>query len=253
MGGTGLPWTVSLAPSCSPTCCQWKCPSWAAWPKALPGWCIAASGACVCLVCGHAACSPTISLALLSRFGRRAEGAGGLRCLSCDLGDTEAEWSWTLGGNRPKTECAGVAQGFAQGWRWKGEVKGRQRASNSQALCLNTWTFVCTVSQAATASGPRGGYQGWWGGGLIKLPRELKQLLVIPKAGSHQDTTPVLSPQYPWALSVPLAGSGQARCQGLAAPGSGACLFQAGRILYLSLGCTQHWQPAQCPHTTTGS
>lgn len=127
-----------------------------------------------CLVCGHAACSPTISLAFSPRFGGGAEGAGGLRCLSCDLGDTEAEWSWTLGGNRPKLSVLGWPRGLPRAGNWKGEVKGRQRASNSQALCLNTWTFVCTVS-GLHSQWSQGGYQGWWGGGASSPPQRARE------------------------------------------------------------------------------
>ena len=209
-----------------------------------------------CLVFGHAACSPSISLAFSPRGGGGAgEGAGGLRCLSCDLGDTEAECSRTLGGNRPKLSVLGWPRGLPRAADWKGEVKG-SRGLQTHRPYARTRGHSSALCQAATASGPREDIRaGAWWGGAHPLHRELeKKLLVIPKAGSHQDTTPARSPQYPQALSVPLAGPGQARCQGpLAVPGSGACLLQAGRILDLSLGCTQHWHPAQCHHTTAGS
>lgn len=117
------------------------------------------------------------------------------------------------GRKQTNTECAGVAQGFARNRRLEGRGERWAEGFNLTGLmpehvdiclhCVRLPQIVVPGRISGLREGPH------------PLPRELeKKLLVVPKASSHQDTTPVLSPQYPWALSVPLAGSGQARCRG---------------------------------------
>ena len=137
-----------------------------------------------CLVFGHAACSPSISLAFSPRFGGGAgEGAGGLRCLSCDLGDTEAECSRTLGGNRPKLSVLGWPRGLPRAADWKGEVKG-SRGLQTHRPYAGTRGHSSALCQAATASGPREDIRaGAWRGGGSPPPQRAREVAFSDSQG----------------------------------------------------------------------
>lgn len=157
------------------------------------------------------------------------------------------------GRKQTNTECAGVAQGFAGDRRMEGRGERWAEGLNLTGLmpehvdiCLH-----CVRPPQTVVPGRISGLRG----GASPPPQRARE---EASSGSHGWFPPGY---HPSALSsIPLgtfspssrAGSGQVPGS-LAAPGSGACLLQAGRILDLPLGCTQHWQPAQCPHTTAAS